>query len=124
MEVIYLPNHFQAQNSSYGIWLLTSAAENYSLSKTTIDSFHPTRSELIRGCRICIMTVDSGYQLLGLMITIRADLSSCEKIPANEIYVKLVDPLGGLPSIEILPYFETKTVAGVKLMRKIREKCR
>ena len=123
MEVIYLPNQVQAQNLGYGIWLLTSATENYRLRKTSIDSVHPTRSELIRGCKICIMTIDCGYQLLGHMIKIRADLSSCEKIPAKKIEVKLADPLqfllGELPSIENLPYFETNTVAGVNLMRKV-----
>ena len=71
------------------------------------------------------MTVECGYQLLGHMIKIRADLSSSDRIPAKRVQVKLADPLefllSELPPINSLPYFETRT-AGVNLLRKVREK--
>ena len=125
-EVIFLPNQVQARNLGYGIWLITSATENYSLRKTSIDTAVPTQSQIVPGCKICIVTIECGYQLLGHMIKIRADLSSCDRIPAKRVRVKLADPLefllSELPPIDSLPYFETTTTAGVNLLRKVREK--
>ena len=125
-EVIFLPNQVQARNLGYGIWLITSATEDYSLRKTSIDTVVPSQSQIVPGCKICIMTIECGYQLLGHMIKIRADLSSCDRIPAKRVQVKLADPLefllSELPPIDSLPYFETRTTAGVNLLRKVREK--
>ena len=125
-EVIFLPNQVQARNLGYGIWLITSATEDYSLRKTSIDTVVPTQSQFVPGCKICIMTIECGYQLLGHMIKIRADLSSCDRIPAKRVQVKLADPLefllSELPPIDSLPYFETRTTASVNLLRKVREK--
>ena len=57
-------------------------------------------------------------------IKIRPDLDSCDKIPAKRINVSLPDPLAHLiaelPDLEDLPYFESKSNAGVKLLREVK----
>ena len=49
--VIFLPNPVQARNLGYGIWLITSATEHYSLRKTSIDTVVPTQSQTVPGCK-------------------------------------------------------------------------
>ena len=62
--------------------------------------------------------------IVGDNIKIRSDLESCDEIPAKYIDVLLPDPLkhliGAVPDVKNLPYFETRTEAGVTLSRKVR----
>ena len=124
-EVHYLPTQVQADNLGYGIWLITSATDAYEMREYSLASKHKSWNRLIPGCKICIMTVDCDFQvIIGDNIKIRSDLESCDKITAKFIDVQLPDPLAHLmasiPDVEQLPYFESRTVAGVDLLRKVR----
>ena len=124
-EVVYLPTQVQAENLGYGIWLITSATDAYEMREYSVESQHKAWNRLIPGCKICILTVECDYQVIvGDNIKIRSDLGSCDKIPAKFIDVQLPDPLACLiaevPKVEELPYFESRTVAGVNLLRKVR----
>ena len=59
-------------------------------------------------------------------IKIRPDLESCDKIPAKRISVSMLDPLAHListiPPMESLPYFESRTDAGISMMRQVKAK--
>ena len=123
-EVVFLPTQVQAENSGYGFWLITSATDAYEMREYSAESRHKAWNRLIPGCKICILTVECDYQVIvGDNIKIRSDLGSCDKIPAKFIDVQLPEPLAYLiadvPKVEELPYFESRTVAGVNLLRKV-----
>ena len=73
----------QVRNLGYGIWLITSATGDYSLRKTFRNTSVPSQSQIVPGCKICIMAIECGYPLRGHMIKIRADLLSYDRIPAK-----------------------------------------
>ena len=54
-----------------------------------------------------------------------SDLSTCEEMPAIKVNVKFPDPLLELwserPEIDDMPYYSTKAVAGVAMLREVRE---
>ena len=58
-----------------------------------------------------------------ILIKIRSDLSTCQQLPA--IKVKLPDPLAQLwselPEVDDMPYFSTKSEAGIATLKKVRE---
>ena len=87
------------------------------------DASLPT-SEEKEGCRLCIITLQCGIQLISKHIKIRPDLSSCQTFPATRIDVKLADPLqyliSSLPEIEKLPYFTSITDANIELFQQLR----
>ena len=62
----------------------------------------------------------------GPHIKIRSDLSTCEQPPAIKVNAKFPDPLkqlwSELPAIEDMPYYSTKTEAGVALLKEVRER--
>ena len=57
-------------------------------------------------------------------IKIRADLQSCQYLPAKRINVKLPDPLAHLidsvPNINELPKYESSTEANLDLLKKVK----
>ena len=122
-EKVMLPTPETARNLGYGIWLIMSAKpftwREYNLNDASL----PT-SEEKEGCRLCIITLQCGVQLISKHIKIRPDLSSCQTIPATRIDVKLADPLqhliSSLPEIEKLPYFTSKTDANIELFQQLR----
>ena len=75
----------QARNLGYGICLITSAAGDYTLRKTSRNKSVQSQSQIVPGCKICIIAIECGYQLRGHMINIRADFSSCDRIPAKKV---------------------------------------
>ena len=117
-----LPTPETARNLGYGIWLIMSAKpftwREYNLN----DGSLPT-SEEKEGCRLCIITLQCGIQLISKHLKIRPDLSSCQTIPATRLDVKLADPLqrliSSLPEIEKLPYFTSKTDANIVLFQQL-----
>ena len=120
---VFLPSPEKATNLGYGIWLLTSASKDYSLREYSltnnagIGTEHP-------GCHICLITLNCGTQLISKFIKIRPDLSSCDKIPAMQIDVKMPDPLASvishIPPLDELPYFDTKIDAGISLLHQVK----
>ena len=78
------------------------------------------------GGNICIITLDCKTQLASQNLKITPDLGSCDKIPARRINVKLLDSLEPLmseiPEINELPYFESRTDAGIKLLEEVKAK--
>ena len=119
-----LPTPEKATNLGYGIWLITSAGAAFSLREYSLDELNTPKREDHPGCNICLITLDCGTQLISKYIKIRPDLGSCDKIPAKRISVSLTDPLAHLiselPDLDDLPYCESKTDAGVKLLREVR----
>ena len=125
-EKVLLPTPEKATNLGYGIWLITSASAAFSLREYSLDELITPKREDHPGCNICIITLDCGTQLISKYIKIRPDLDSCDKIPAKRISVSLPDPLAHLiselPDLSDLPYYESKTDAGVKLLREVKAK--
>ena len=125
-EVIELPATEKAVNIGYGVWLVTSATKAYTLYETTSDSNTATGLTKYQGCIICIITLACGKQLTGPHITIRSNLQTCKSIPAIKIHVNLPDPLKHLlrevPPVDEMPYFPTKSAAGVQMLTEIRQK--
>ena len=114
-EVFYLPT--QAK--------ITSASDAYEMREYSLDSVHKSWNRIIPGCKICIITVECNYQIIvGENLKIQSDLESCDRVEAKLIDVKLPDPLEHLiseiPQIDQMPYFESRTTAGVELLRKVR----
>ena len=124
-EQILLPAAEKADNLGYGVWLITSATTAYTLIET--DTASTTSSGIIKypGCRICIITLECGKQLVGPHIKIRSDLSTCEQLPAIKVTVKLPDPLAQLwselPEVHDMPYFSSKSAAGIEMPKQVRE---
>ena len=92
-DQIALPATEKAENLGFGVWLITSATTAHTLFES--DTASTTSSGIIRypGCRICIITLECGKQLVGPHIKIRSHLSTCEQLPAIKIKVKFPDPL-------------------------------
>ena len=124
-EQIALPATEKADNLGFGVWLITSATTAYNLFES--DTASTTSSGIIKypGCRICIITLECGKQLVGPHIKIRSDLSTCEQLPAIKIKVKFPDPLKQLwrelPEVDDIPYFSTKSAAGIAMLKEVRE---
>ena len=76
------------------------------------------------GCKICLITLNCGEQLISKHIKIRSDLSSCAKILAVQIDVKLDDPLQKListvPELDQLPYYKSKADANIALFQQMK----
>ena len=81
-EQIALPATEKAENLGFGVWLITSATTAYTLFES--DAAPTTSSGIINcpRCRICIITLKCGMQLVGPDIKFRSDLSTCEQLPA------------------------------------------
>ena len=102
-EKVLPPTPETALNLGYGIWLIMSAKpftwREYNLNDASL----PTCEEK-EECRLCIITLQCGIQLISKKIKIRPDLSSCQTIPATRIDVEFADPLrhliSSLPEIE------------------------
>ena len=124
-EVFYLPTQANAANLGYGFWLITSASDAYEMREYSLDSVHKSWNRIIPGCKICIITVEFYYQIIvGENLKIRSDLERCDRVEAKLIDVKLPDPfehlMSEIPQIDQMPYFESRTTAGVELLRKVR----
>ena len=56
---------------------------------------------------------------------IRSDLSTCEQLPAIKTKVKFQDPFKQLwielPEVDDMPYFSTKSAAGIAMLKDVRE---
>ena len=124
-EQIALPATEKAENSGFGVWLVTSATTAYTVFES--DAASTTSWGIIKypGCRICIITLEYGKQLVGPHIKIRSDLSTCEQLPAIKIKVKFPDPLKQLwrelPEVDDMPYFSTKSATGIPMLKEVRE---
>ena len=121
-----LPSTEKAENLGYGAWLITSASTACTLYESDTESTTSSGITKYPGCRICIITLKCGRQMSGPHIKIRSDLSTCEQLPAIKVNVKFPDPLkqlrSELPAIEDMPYYSTKTEAGVALLKEVRER--
>ncbi len=124
-EKVFLPSPERAKNLGYGIWLITSNWDAFSLREYSTGSAM-TRSKDHPDCHICLITLDCGQQLISKHGKFRPDLSTCDKIPAKRIQMQLAHPLKSLltavPNIEDLPYFESESDAGILLLREVKSK--
>ena len=123
-EKVVLPNPERAQNLGYGIWLLTSASSDYTLSEIGMDENGRHINVPHKGCNICLITLKCGHTMFSDNIKIRADLQSCQYLPATRINVKLPDPLAHLidsvPNIHELPKYDSPTEANLDLLKKVK----
>ena len=121
---VTLPIKERAVNLKYGIWLITAASADYTLTESFMNSSTPIGSSSFPGCRICVVTLACGKQISGPDIRIRSDLQSCSKIPATIMNVDLPIPLShvltALPSIDELPMYATKSQANIALLKSIK----
>ena len=120
-----LPSTEQATNLGFGIWLITSANDDF-IFRESHATAASSKIQSFAGCRICIITLECGMQIMTKDIKIRSDLSSCNHIPAIKLRVSLPNPLASLimevPPIEDLPLYDSKAEAGVKLLKQVRKK--
>ena len=123
-EKVVLPNPERAQNLGYGIWLLTSASSDYTLSEIGMDENGRHINVPHKGYNICLITLKCGHTMFSDNIKIRADLQSCQYLPATRINVKLTDPLAHLidsvPNIHELPKYDSPTEANLDLLKKVK----
>ena len=119
-----LPLKVKATNLGYGIWLITSAQANFDFKENYMDATTLAGSKTVKGCRICLITLECGKQLTGENIRIRSDLSSCAKVPPVKLEVELPQPMANLfsllPTVEELPYYNTKVEANMKLLKSLK----
>ena len=124
-EKVYLPTRDQAENLGFGVWLITSATDAYTLTEEIVSGGKTTMKNY-KGCRICIVTLQCGHQLSGKNFKIRSDLTSCQHIPAVKVNVKLPGPLGHLigvlPTNDEIPTYNTRIDASINMLRSVREK--
>ena len=123
-EKVMLPTPEQATNLGYGIWLIKSASDAFSLREYSLSDENVPQRREHPGCHVCIITLECGTQLIIKNIKIRPDLETCDQIQAQRIQVQLPRPLqhllSALPDIPDLPYFDSKTDANIILMKKIK----
>ena len=123
-ENVLLPITERAQNLGYGIWLLTSVSSDFSFSEIGLDKNGRQTNIPHNGCNICLIKLKCRHTKFSDHIKIRADLQSCQYLPAKRIKMKLPDPLAHLidsvPKIDELPRYETSPEANLDLLKKVK----
>ena len=80
----------------------------------------------VKGCSICLITLECGKQLTGEIVRIRSDLWSCAKFPAVKLEVELPKPMakffGLLPTVEELLCYNTNEEANMKQLKSVKRK--
>ena len=89
--IVQLPAIEQATKLGYGIWLIQSA---HAVTLREVSS-SSVQGSSFRGCRICLITLACGMQIM-TDIKIRSDLSSCAHIPPIKLQVSLPNPIASL----------------------------
>ena len=116
----------QAKKLGFGVGLITSAHVGYSLMETGTLSSSDSTIRKFKGCKICLISLECGRQIMGPNIKIRSDLSSCEHIPAVKVNVKPPDSLAHLietlPSVEEMPTYNQQVDASMDMLRNVSEK--
>ena len=124
-EKVYLPARDQAENLGFGVWLITSATDAYTLTEEIVSGGKTTMKKY-KGCRICILTLQCGHQLSGKNFKVRSDLTSCQHIPAVKVNVKLTDPLCHLivvlSTVDEIPTYNPQVDVSIDILRSVREK--
>ena len=120
-EKVLLLKPERAQNPGYGIWLLTSASSDFSLSEIGIDGNGQQTNIPHKGCNICLTTLKCGHTMFSDHIELRAYLPSCRYLPAKRVNLKLPDPLVQLVdsvlNIDELPKYEISAEANLDLLK-------
>ena len=123
-SLVSLPSTEQATNLGFGIWLITSVNDDF-IFRESHATAASSKTQSFAGCRICIITLECGMQIMTKHIKIRSDLSSCNHIPAIKLRISLPNPLASLimevPSLEDLPLYDSKAEAGVKFLKQVRK---
>ena len=125
VKPVTLPIKERAVSLRYGIWLITAASADYTLTESYMNSSTPVGSSSFPGCRIRVVTLACGKQISGPNIRIRSGLQSCSKIPATIMNVDLPVPLSNvltaLPTIDELPMYATRSQANIALLKSIKD---
>ena len=114
----------KATNLGYGKWSITSAQANFEFKKNYMDALTIAGSNTVKGCKICLITVECGKQLSSEKIRIRSDLSSCAEVLPVKLDVALAEPManliGLLSTVDELLYYNTKVEANIKLLKSVK----
>ena len=125
-EKVLMPSPEKARIQGYGIRLLTSALDSFTLREYSLHQKKTPKRREHPGCNVCILTLDCGTQFISKHINIRPHLNTCDKIKATRINVSLPDQLQSILSelrdLEELLHFESKTDAGIKLLKDVKTK--
>ena len=120
-EPFPLPLKEKATNVGYGIWLNTAARANF---ENYMNATLMVGTKIVKGCRLCLITLPCGKQMSGNSIRIRSDLSSCSKVPPIKLDVELPTPMANLfrllPPVEELPSYNTNVEANMKLLSSLK----
>ena len=102
-EVFYLSTNFQAEKLGYGIWLLTSATDAFSMRTYSLEQNINSLGSTTDGCKVCLLTIECGYQVKVVDIKLRSDLV-CDQLTPKFVDVRLPDPLAHL--MDVVPAFD------------------
>ena len=123
---VVLPVIEAAENLGYGIWVILSATDSFTMRESSMDSSDALQVRTYPCCQICLITLKCGKQITTPHLKIRSDLGSCHKIQAIQTEVELFDALKHLltevSEIDQLPYFNNKDQARITLIRHVQEK--
>ena len=126
-QFVILPSflyHEPYRNLGFGIWLITSANDDF-IFRESYTTAASSKTQLFASCRIYIIFLECGVQIMTKHIKIGSDLSSCSHIPAIQLRVSLPNPLAFLfmevPSLQDLPLYDSKAEAGVNLLKHRRK---
>ena len=123
-EAVTLPLKEKATNLGYGIWLITSTSSNFKFRESYMNATTTAGSTMIDGCRICLVSLSCGKQLIGPNVRIRSDLSTCMKVPPLKLNVTLPEPMARLfsliPTVDQLPHYNTRVEANIQLLSSLK----
>ena len=94
-SLVSLPSTEQATNLGFGIWLITSANDDF-IFRESHATAASSKTQSFAGFRICIITLECGMQIMTKHIKIRSDLSRCSHIPAIKLRVSMPNPLASI----------------------------
>ena len=125
-EQIQLTSTEKAESLGFWVWLITSATSACTLFESDKESTTASGLEKFPGCHICTVILDCGKQLVRPNIKYRSHLATCEQLPAIKINVHFQDPISNLlselPKLEDMPYYESRTEAGIELFKEVEKK--
>ena len=123
-EAVTLPLNEKATNPGYGIWLIPSSSPNFKFRESFMNATTTAGSSKANGCRICLVSLSCGKQLIGPNVRIRSDLSTCMKVPPLKLNATLPEPIARLfsiiPTVDQLPHYNTRVEANIQLLNSLQ----
>ena len=86
-----LPKVESAQSLGFGRWLITRRSDAYTFNLLHIHQ--SSNTNLVKGCKVCIITLACGTELETATLSLRADQTSCNLTGARRLDLQLPMPL-------------------------------